>query len=66
MTCPEMKIVEIPANAREFSRFTLLEKFPKKILNDQFEYAWKTRELAPGQHFSAFFTLGICWRTPQK
>jgi hypothetical protein len=56
MTCPEMKIVEIPAIASDFSRFTLLEKFPKKVLNDQFEYAWKMRELTPGQHFSAFLT----------
>ena len=54
MTCPEMKIVENPANSSDFSCFTLLEKFPKKILNDQFEYAWKMRELPPGQHYSAF------------
>jgi hypothetical protein len=56
MTCPEMKYGEIPANACDFSRFIALEKFPKKILNDQFEYAWKMRELTPGQHFSAFLT----------
>ena len=30
MTCPEMKIGENPANSSDFSRFTLLEKFPKK------------------------------------
>ena len=54
MTCPEIKIAKIPANACDFSRFTELDKFPKKILNDQFEYAWKLRELTPGQHYSAF------------
>jgi|WetSurMetagenome_2_1015567.scaffolds.fasta_scaffold20950_5 hypothetical protein len=57
MICPEMKIREIPANTSNFSRFTSLNKFPKKILNDQFEFAWKMRELAPSQHFSAFLEV---------
>ncbi len=54
MTCPEMKNNNNPTGCVNFSLFSNLEKRPKKILNDQFEYAWKLRELPPDQHFSAF------------
>ncbi len=54
MACLEIKNPGHPDASVDFSRFTSLGKQPKKILNDQFEYAWKLRELPPEQHFSSF------------
>ena len=54
MSCPEMRLGKILTTTMDFSRFDRLEKYPKKMLNDQFEFTWKQRELTSDQHFSAF------------
>jgi len=40
----------------DLARFARLEKKARLMLNDQFEYAWKQRELAPEKHAAAFLT----------
>lgn len=54
MPCPEMKNDKNLTCCVNFPLFSNLEKRPKKILNDQFEFAWKLRELPPEGHFGAF------------
>lgn len=55
MVCMDLPQLNTGTQA-DFGRFARLEKKARLMLNDQFEYAWKQRELAPEKHAAAFLT----------
>ena len=54
MICSEMAIPEKKGVVVELSRFEMLPRTIKAVLNDLFEETWKQRELPPEQHLRPF------------